>query len=226
MTTPTRAVPAPGGTSPDRTARRLAALRRELAREMRAQRQRWRYHLTRGRIEFEDDIRELHARLRESVPAYLVGANVWSLLTAPVIYSLVVPFVLLDLWVSVYQRICFPVYGIDLVPRRVYFRLDRHKLQYLNAIEKAHCTYCTYANGLLAYVREVAARTEQYWCPIKHARPVPAPHGRYHHFFDYGDAASYRQKLAWQRQRLTRVPRPTTARPYRHGRRTRDRAGG
>ena len=199
----------------DRTARRLAALRRELVREMRAQRRRWRYRVRRGRVEFESDVRELHARFRQSLPAYLVGANPWSVLSAPVIYALTVPFVLLDLAVTIFQWICFPLYGIERVPRRSYFRLDRRKLQYLNAIEKANCTYCTYANGLLAYVREVAARTEQYWCPIKHARPVPAPHGHYHHFFDYGDAASYRQELEWQRRRLRPVPRPAATRPYR-----------
>ena len=201
MTT-TAAATAPGQPFRDRTSHRLAALRRGLAREMRAQRRRWRYRVRRGRVEFEADVRDLHVRFRQSLPAYLIGASPWSLLTAPVVYSLVVPFVLLDLWVTVYQWICFPLYGIQRVPRRPYFRLDRHKLQYLNAIEKANCTYCTYANGLLAYVREVAARTEQYWCPIKHARPIPAPHDRYHHFFDYGDAASYRRDLDWQRGRL------------------------
>lgn len=82
--------------------------------------------------------------------------------------------------------------------RRPYFALDRGKLRYLNAIEKANCTFCTYANGVLSRVREVAARTEQYWCPIKHARPIASPHERYHRFFEYGDAASYHQQLAWQ----------------------------
>ena len=33
-----------------------------------------------------------------------------------------------------------------------------------------NCIYRSYANGLCSYVTEVAARTEQHWCPIKHAR--------------------------------------------------------
>ena len=41
-------------------------------------------------------------------------------------------------------------------------------------------------------MRDVAARTEQYRCPIKHARDIPAPHQRYHMFLDYGDAHGYR----------------------------------
>ena len=72
---------------------------------------------------------------------------------------------LLDLWVTLYQSICFPIYGMARVPRRQYFAIDRHKLAYLNGIEKVHCTFCSYANGLIAYVREVAARTEQYLVP-------------------------------------------------------------
>jgi len=218
MTVPTTAAPvspAPGSAFPDRVERRLAALRRELVREMRAERRRWRYRVKRGRVEFEGDARRLQARFRQSLPAYLIGANPWSLVTAPIIYALLVPFLVLDLFVTAYQWVCFPIYRIERVHRRAYFRLDRHKLQYLNAIEKAHCTYCTYANGLLAYVQEVAARTEQYWCPIKHARPIPAPHGHYHRFFDYGDAASYRHELEWQRGRLRPAARPASVRPYR-----------
>jgi hypothetical protein len=93
------------------------------------------------------------------------------------------------------------------VPRRPYFTVDRHKLAYLNGIEKLNCTFCSYANGLIAYVREVAARTEQYWCPIKHARAIPAPHQRYHAFLDYGDAPGYRKKLPALRHAM-RVPPP------------------
>ena len=68
-------------------------------------------------------------------------------------------------------------------------------LAYLNAIEKINCAYCSYANGLLAYVREVASRTEEYWCPIKHARRVLGVHPRYGSFVDYGDADAYRHEL-------------------------------
>lgn len=159
--------------------------------------------LQRGRVVFERDVHELHARFRQSLPAYLRGANPLSLLTAPVIYSLLLPFAVIDLWVTAYQWLCFPIYGIARVPRRRYFALDRHRLRYLNAIEKANCTFCTYANGVIAYVREVASRTELYWCPIKHARPTPAPHARYHRFFAYGDAPGYRHGLAGVRAPLS-----------------------
>ena len=181
---------------------RLDEAKHDLKRDLRSQRRRWQYHVHRGRVWFNREIREQHRRLRQSIPNYIRHANLASLLTAPVIYSLIVPLVLLDAWVTVYQRICFPIYGIARVPRRRYFAIDRHKLAYLNGIEKVNCTFCSYANGLLAYVREVAARTEQYWCPIKHARTIPAPHGRYRRFVEYGDAHGYRDGLPALRRGL------------------------
>ena len=103
---------------------------------------------------------------------------------------------LLDLFISAYQYICFPVFGIPTVRRSNYLVIDRVHLSYLNVIEKINCAYCAYANGVVAYAREIASLTEQYWCPIKHARRVIAAHERYRNFVDYGDAESYHQALA------------------------------
>jgi hypothetical protein len=186
----------------ERIAQRLRDAEDDLRSEVEEQERRWRFRVHKGRVRFDHEVRQAHRRLRQSIPAYLRGANLLSLLTAPVIYSLVVPFALLDLWVWAYQWVCFPIYGIARVRRRSYFVLDRHRLEYLNAIEKANCTYCTYANGVIAYVREVASRTELYWCPIRHARSIPAPHPRYHHFFDYGDAERYHRELVALRRTL------------------------
>ncbi|WP_271223801.1 hypothetical protein, partial [Streptosporangium carneum] len=79
---------------------------------------------------------------------------------------------------------------------------DRHKLPYLNVIQKLNCLYCAYANGVLAYVAEIASRTEQYWCPIKHAARVTGTHRRYDGFLEYGDVADYPEGLEGQRQKL------------------------
>jgi hypothetical protein len=118
-------------------------------------------------------------------------ASLRNATTVPLIYSLIIPLVLADVWLTAHQWICFPLYRISRVPRRRFFVLDRHKLAYLNPIEKLHCAYCSYANGLIAYIREIAARTEQYWCPIKHGQRLLSPHARYPLFVDYGDAAGY-----------------------------------
>ena len=155
---------------------------------------------------------EEHRRFKQSIPAFVREASLLNLLTAPVIYSLLLPLALLDVWVTAYQWTCFPIYGVARVRRRKYLVIDRHKLAYLNGIEKMNCTFCSYANGLLAYVREVAARTEQYWCPIKHARPAPAPHRHYQQFLDYGDARGYRRELSAIRRALATAASRTTAR--------------
>jgi hypothetical protein len=138
-----------------------------------------------------------------SIRASAQATHLLTALTTPAIFALAIPLALLDLFVTAYQRVCFPVYGIERVRRARYFTLDRHRLPYLSALEKVNCTYCSYANGVLAYAREVTARTESYWCPIKHARPVRDPHGRYHTFAEYGDGAGYRRQGRALRRRLS-----------------------
>lgn len=65
----------------------------------------------------------------------------------------------------------------------------------MNTIEKINCAYCSYGNGVLGYAREIGSRTEQYWCPIKHARRVIAAQERYNLYADYGDAAAHRSLI-------------------------------
>jgi hypothetical protein len=122
-----------------------------------------------------------------------------------VIYAMIVPIVLLDLSMMLYQAICFPVYGIPKVRRRDYLVFDRQHLAYLNAIEKLNCAYCSYANNMIAFVREVAARTEIYWCPVKHARRVLGPHPHYQGFADFGDAKAFRARLTAMKEEGVKI---------------------
>jgi len=172
-----------------------AELEAEIDRLLKEKRQLFRYTLERGRVRFENGMRVLHRHQREGLWAYLRTARLGHLLTAPVIYSLLIPFVALDIMVTLYQHICFRVYGISRVARMDYFVIDRHHLAYLNAIEKLNCVYCGYASGLIEYVREISARTEKYWCPIKHARRTPDPHRLVERFVDFGDADAYKARL-------------------------------
>ncbi len=181
---------------------RIQALESELEAEMAKRRAELRIGLEKGRIAFEEELLRRHRELKTRLSAYIVQAQPLVVLTAPVIYAMIVPLVLLDLFVTVYQAVCFPVYKIEKVRRRDYLVFDRHHLAYLNALEKLNCAYCSYANGLIAYVREIAGRTEQYWCPIKHARRVIGAHAHYARFDDYGDAESYQKRLADLRERI------------------------
>jgi hypothetical protein len=119
---------------------------------------------------------------------------------------MLIPLALLDASVSLYQAICFRVYRIDRVKRSDFLAWDRERLAYLNIIEAVNCAYCSYGNGVIAYAREIVSRTEQYWCPIKHALRIPDPHQRYYDFLEYGDADGYRKRLGEFRDALREVP--------------------
>jgi hypothetical protein len=190
---------------------RIKALESELDAEMAKQRAKLHVGLERGRIIFEEEILRRHRELQVSLASYLAHARLLVVVTAPVIYALIVPLVLLDIFVSLYQAVCFPVYGIAKVQRRDYLIFDRHHLAYLNMLEKLNCAYCSYANGLIAYVREIASRTEEYWCPIKHARRTIGAHARYTGFEDYGDAEGFRRDLTAHRKSLEQGKAPPSA---------------
>jgi len=147
------------------------------------------------RVEFERSIQEAHRQLKTGFFRWLVANRPQNLITGPIIYSMIIPLLVLDLFVSFYQATCFPIYRVAKVRRADYIVLDRQHLEYLNFIEKFHCTYCAYASGLSGYVAEIVARTEQYFCPIKHARKILGTHSRYARFLDYGEAADYEAKL-------------------------------
>lgn len=149
------------------------------------------FRLADGRAHFEREIELAHRALRTSVTNYFGKAALLNILTAPVIYSLIIPFVLIDFWVTAYQVICFPIYKISVVKRHDYLVFDRSHLRYLNLIEKLNCAYCSYCNGLIGYIREIAAQTEKYWCPIKHARRVIGAHYLYREFSEYGDSEGF-----------------------------------
>jgi len=171
-------------------------LEKSIQDEMKRRQDELRYKIRKGKVFFEEEVLQLQKKYSFPVVRYVLGARLSILLTAPVIYAMFLPAVLMDFGISVYQIVCFRVYGIPKVRRGEHFFIDHHYLQYLNSIEKFNCIYCSYFNGLASYISEIASRTEQYWCPIKHASANAKRHSRYHHFVDYGDGEAYRTRLA------------------------------
>jgi hypothetical protein len=155
----------------------------------------FKFVLDNKRVRFSEELVKLQRGSKIGLVRYLTGASLAAWLVAPVIYAGWIPMILLDVFLFAYQGICFPVYRITKAKRSDYVVLDRSDLPYLNILEKFNCFYCGYANGLFAYAREIAARTEQFFCPIKHARRILGTHDRYTGFFEYGDAESYRLGL-------------------------------
>ncbi len=180
---------------------RLHALQDEIEDSYREAREEW----ERKRIQLAGELRQRQRAYKVGLWRFIAEARPLVLLTAPLIYLGWLPFILLDAFVTLYQWVCFPVYDIPRVRRADYLVFDRAGLPYLNLIERFNCFYCSYGNGVAAYAREVAARTERYWCPIKHARRVQAAHEHYPGFFDHGDAETYRRELERLRQELAHL---------------------
>lgn len=155
-----------------------------------------------GKIKFKEGIEEAHRKLKKTIFRFFLDSKLRNILSAPFIYSMIIPFIIIDLSMSLYQEICFSLYRIKKVSRKAYIVFDRHQLRHLNSIERFNCVYCAYGNGVIAYASEIAARTEQYWCPIKHARKVIGRHSRYNDFINFGDAENYHERLNEYRKKL------------------------
>jgi hypothetical protein len=180
----------------------INALEDELHAAIDEQEGRLRYQVKGKRVVFERVIEEAHQRVKLGVFRWFLTIRPQNYLTMPVIYGMLVPLVLFDLFVSFYQATCFPIYGIAKARRADYILFDRQHLAYLNIIEKSHCLYCSI--GLLGYASEITARTEKYFCPIRHAHKILNSHSRYDRFLDYGDADNFHEKLESFRRNLAR----------------------
>lgn len=186
--------------------KRILDLEHERAREVHRQQQQFSYQLKNGKVAFKEGISQGHKKFKVGMIPWLLSSQLRNLLSIPIIASLIIPFVILDLSLSVYQQLCFRLYRIPKVQRADYFVFDQHLLQYLNVIQKLNCFYCSYVSGVIGFAREIFARTEQYWCPIKHAHKVRHSHPRYINFSDYGDAGNFVKESSQLRQSLQTGP--------------------
>ncbi|QQS39254.1 hypothetical protein IPM62_01410 [Candidatus Woesebacteria bacterium] len=102
--------------------------------------------------------------------------------SAPFIYSMIIPALVWHACIEIYHQVCFRLYGIPLVKNKDYFVYDRVLLSWLNPWEKINCIYCSYINNLIRYSSEIGGRTERYWCPIKYYRRIDHAHSQYDKF--------------------------------------------
>ncbi len=109
-------------------------------------------------------------------------------------WGVLLALIILDISIEIYHHICFSLYGLKLVDRGQYIKIDRYKLQYLNWVQKLNCVYCGYANGLLKYASVIAGETEKYWCGIKHAKEDGFVSPKHHKdFLEYNDDKSFKK---------------------------------
>ena len=180
---------------------KISELQEEFEKEIDERRKKFRYRLEQKKVIFDLEIVSRHLLQRANLRKYLRESQILVILTVPVIYSVIIPLVLMDLFITFYQWVCFPIYRIPRVKRSEYIVMDRKYLGYLNIIQKLNCIYCEYGNGVISYAREVAGRTEQFWCPIKHARKVKGVHEHYYDFIEYGDSDAFPEKFKEQRDK-------------------------
>jgi hypothetical protein len=189
----------------DELLKQIQALEAQAEDEIRAAKAQFKSELTKKKALFDKEVLAQQRRYKEGLLRYILTINLRCLLSVPFIYAVLVPLLLLDVFTTIYQWVCFPLYRIPRVKRSDYFVYDRNHLAYLNLMEKLNCAYCSYANGFAAYFREIVGRTEQYWCPIKHAQKILQAHAHYQNFTEFGAAQQYREQLDALREKLSKL---------------------
>lgn len=135
----------------------IRTLEEELEAELKKNRDEFQFIIDKKRVRFAEEVAKQQRRFKTGLLRYLIESCPLNVLTAPLIYAGFVPFILMDVFLTLYQTVCFTIYGIPRVKRSEYMVFDREDLPYLNIIEKFNCSY---GNGLAAYFRGIAARTE------------------------------------------------------------------
>lgn len=165
----------------------IANKKKELLKEYEKLKDKYGFTILKWKIIFKSDIAKRNKLFKENLFRYILSARVRHLLSAPFIYAMIIPTIILDIFLFVYQQICFRLYDIPFVKRSDYVTLDRKALDYLNVIQKFNCLYCSYVNGIFSYAVEIWWRTEKYWCPIKYAKKMKWGHDWQEYFADFWD---------------------------------------
>lgn len=151
------------------------------------------HHATSGK-NFDAGTIATHQKKRSGLVPYFLNLPLRVHLTSPFVYGMVIPFAFLDICVIIYQAICFWAWKIPKIRRGDHVVIDRHHLAYLNGIEKLNCVFCGYANGVISFTKHVSERTEEYWCPIKHASRINDARPKYREYAEFGDADTWKDK--------------------------------
>lgn len=173
----------------------IEAMKVKLGEEIAQQEKDITYEIQNGYVRFEKEVLDKQKENMKNLLAWFRDIPLLHLLTSPLIYAMVIPAILFDVILFLYQQIIFRIYKFEFVKRSDYVIFDRQYLGYLNCFEKLNCMYCSYFNGLMHYASAIASRTELYFCPIKHAKKVAYQHDYYDEFFRYGEEDAYQEKL-------------------------------
>ena len=164
------------------------------------------YEIKEGYVKFEESVLKQQRENMKGLYRFFADIPPMHLITSPFVYGMIIPAALLDLTLFIYQNVIFRIYGFKFLKRSDYIVFDRQYLRYLNSIEKLNCLYCSYFNGLMNYAAEIAAKTELYFCPIKHAKKTLYRHRYHKNYLAYGDGEGYQEHLKKIRENIDKTP--------------------
>ncbi len=96
------------------------------------------YEIKQGKAVFTKEVLKLQQYESKNIFVYIIQTPIPKLLSAPIVYSMIFPIIILDIFLTIYQWICFPIYKIKKIKRKDHIVMDRHRLKYLNSIEKVN----------------------------------------------------------------------------------------
>lgn len=173
----------------------IEAMKLKLAEEIALHEKHISYEIKNGYIIFENEVLAKQKENMKNLLAWFGEVPLLHFLAAPIIYGMVIPTILFDAILFIYQHVVFRIFKFEFIKRSNYIIFDHQYLGYLNPVEKLNCVYCSYVNGLMQYASAIASRTEFYFCPIKHAKKVAYEHSYYDKYLSYGDGEDYQKKL-------------------------------
>jgi len=97
----------------------------------------------------------------------------FKLIGTSMIWSAIIPIIIVDIYATIYQEIYFTIQGIPKIKRSNYLNFDRWNLSKLSIGQKISCIYCGYANGIVAWFKALVNQTETYSCAVKHQYEMP-----------------------------------------------------
>jgi len=113
---------------------KIKDLEDELIDELQKQQQEFSYEIFKRRVYFGENVIIQHKGYAKHLFNYIIDEKLKNILSIPFMWMCIIPVALMDITISLYQEICFPIYGIPKVKRQDYIVFDRQYLNYLNII--------------------------------------------------------------------------------------------
>ncbi|MCW8820704.1 MAG: hypothetical protein OQK45_00640 [Sulfurovum sp.] len=173
----------------------IESMKLKLAEEIAKQESHISYEIHNGYVKFDKEVVSKQKENMKNLLIWFGEVPLLHFLAAPIIYGMIIPTILFDVILFIYQHTVFRIFKFGFIKRSNYVIFDHQYLGYLNPIEKLNCVYCSYVNGLMQYASAIAGRTEFYFCPIKHAKKVAYQHSYYDKYLVYGEEKDYQKNL-------------------------------